>query len=204
MASVAQNVREDPAFKQAQKRFFQNDVSDTASQYNAAASKFFDGGNAGKVNAGNTIGEKFQGVQQSIVPTDGDRFKRDKAVFFAGEEAPPAKDPARSTGSIYKANQAAFYGEDAPQPGYKIEASKAAPKPSNVNTKSGVYRKDAAGFFGDDKFEVESQGTQFQQNAAAFMGTDMPGSGERPFKMDKNAQGSNAYNKVKGNSYLNE
>ena len=94
-------------------------------------------------------------MQQGIVPTDGDRFKRDKAVFF-GDEA----DPARSTsGSIFKANQAAFYGEDKPKTTFKIEASKGAQKASNVNVKSGVFRKDAAGFFGDDKFEVESQGT---------------------------------------------
>ncbi len=59
LQKVDKNVREDPAFKQAQKKFFQNDVSDTASQYNAAASKFFDGGNQGKLNAGNTIGNKF-------------------------------------------------------------------------------------------------------------------------------------------------
>mmetsp|Transcript_32226 Transcript_32226/g.39971 ORF Transcript_32226/g.39971 Transcript_32226/m.39971 type:complete len:87 (+) Transcript_32226:1801-2061(+) len=36
------------------------------------------------------------------------------------------------------------------------------------------------------------------------MGTEIPGSGERPFKLDKNAEGSNAHNKVKGTSYLNE
>ena len=52
-------MRNDPSFKLAQKRFFQNDVSDTASQYNAAANKFFDGGAQGKLNAENTIGDKF-------------------------------------------------------------------------------------------------------------------------------------------------
>ena len=36
------------------------------------------------------------------------------------------------------------------------------------------------------------------------MGTEMPGSGERPFKLDKNAQGSSNHSKVKGTSYLNE
>ena len=41
----------------------QNGVSDTASQYNAAAAAFFDGGNKGKLNAGNTLGAKFAGVQ---------------------------------------------------------------------------------------------------------------------------------------------
>ena len=37
------------------------------------------------------------------------------------------------------------------------------------------------------------------------MGTDMPTSGERPFKIDKNAKDtSNNYSKIKGTSYLNE
>jgi hypothetical protein len=36
------------------------------------------------------------------------------------------------------------------------------------------------------------------------MGTDMPASGERPFKIDKNAKGSNNHSKVKGTSVLNE
>ena len=70
-----------------------------------------------------------------------------------------------------------------------------------ANTKSGVFKKDQANFFGADKFEVESQGTQFQCNAAAFMGTAMPNSGERPYKIDKNAKGDD---QPKGKSYLNE
>ena len=37
MATVPKDMRQDPGFKQAQKRFFQNEVSDTASQYQAAA-----------------------------------------------------------------------------------------------------------------------------------------------------------------------
>lgn len=73
-----------------------------------------------------------------------------------------------------------------------------------VNTKSGMYKKDAAAFYGDEKFEIESQGTQFQQNYANFMGTDVPKTGERPFKLDKNAQGSANHSKIKGTSYLNE
>lgn len=37
------------------------------------------------------------------------------------------------------------------------------------------------------------------------MNTEMPNSGERPFKIDKNAQGtSNNFSKIKGTSYLNE
>ena len=37
MGTVPKEMRQDPGFKQAQKRFFQNEVSDTASQYQAAA-----------------------------------------------------------------------------------------------------------------------------------------------------------------------
>ena len=108
MQTVAKETREDPAFKQNQKRFFQNEVSDTSSQFNAAQAKFFDGGNTGKVNPANTIGDKFKNVQNRIVPTnmDGERFKRDQAVFF-GEEA-----EIRSTGSAFMANKQAFYGQE--------------------------------------------------------------------------------------------
>lgn len=59
MTNVPTTVRNDPEFKQAQKKFFQNEVSDTASQYKLNAGKFFDGGNQGKLNAGNTVGDRF-------------------------------------------------------------------------------------------------------------------------------------------------
>lgn len=97
----------------------------------------------------------------------------------------------RSTGSAFIANKQAFYGQEKAQTGFKIQATTGPAQPTGppVNTKGGIYRKNAAAFYGDDKFEVESQGTQFQQNAAAFLGTDAPGSGERPFKLDKNAKG---------------
>lgn len=36
------------------------------------------------------------------------------------------------------------------------------------------------------------------------MGNPVPESGERPYKIDKNAPGEPTYNKVKGTSYLNE
>ena len=119
MQNVPSNMREDPAFKQAQKRFFQNEVSDTASQYNLNASKFFDNGNQAKPNPANTIGEKFQGVQDRIVPANanGEHYKRDQAKFTGDDFE------ARSTGSIFQANKAAFYGEDKPQPGFKIAAT---------------------------------------------------------------------------------
>jgi len=38
----------------------------------------------------------------------------------------------------------------------------AAQRGPTVNAKSGAFRKDAAAFFGDEKYEVSSQGTAFQ------------------------------------------
>ena len=154
------------------------------------------------MNPGNTIGANFQGVQDRIVPAnmEGERYQRDNAAFF-GEDA-----EVRSQGSAFQANQAVFFGGEKPKGGFKITATGGNTQTGPaVNTKSGVYRRDAAAFYGDDKFEVESQGTQFQQNAAAFLGTEMPQSGERPFKIDKGAKDtSNNFSKVKGTSYLNE
>ena len=125
---------------------------------------------------------------------EGDRYQRDTAKFFGEEQA------ARSTGSVFNANKAAFYGEEKAQTGFKIQAAAQTQAGPAVNTKSGTYKKDAAAFYGD-KWEASSQGTNFQKNAAAFMGTDQPGSGERPFKIDKNAKPAE---KPKGGSYLNE
>ena len=36
------------------------------------------------------------------------------------------------------------------------------------------------------------------------MGTEMPKTGERPFKIDKNAKGSNNHSQIQGKSVLNE
>lgn len=87
---------------------------------------------------------------------EGERFQRDNAAFF-GEDV-----EVRSQGSAFQANKAVFFGGEKPQAGFKIAAKAGTTQTGpNVNTKSGIYRKDAAAFFGDDKFEVESQGTQF-------------------------------------------
>lgn len=127
-------------------------MSDTASQYQAAANKFFDGGNQGKINPANTIGDKFQKIQDHIVPgnMEGERYQKDQAAFF-GEEA-----EVRSQGSAFQANQAVFFGGERPTAGFKITATAGANQGPTVNTKSGVFKKDAAAFYGDDKFEVES------------------------------------------------
>ena len=158
MTSVPAAMQNDPNFKQASKKFFQNEVSDTASQYNINAGKFFDGGAQGKITAENTVGDKFQGVQDRIVPgnMDGERYNKDNAAFF-GEDA-----ELRSQGSAYQANQAVFFGGEKKTGGFKITANAGVTQNGPaVNTNSGVYRKDAAAFYGNDKFEVESQGTQF-------------------------------------------
>lgn len=117
MQAVANDAKNDPAFKHSMKRFFQNEVSDTASQYNAAANKFFDGGHQGKVTAENTIGGKFTGVQDRIVPNkmDGERYQVDLARFH-GEEA-----EVRSQGSVFQANKQVFFTGEKPMPGFKIE-----------------------------------------------------------------------------------
>ena len=87
---------------------------------------------------------------------DGERFKRDTAKFYGEDQE------AKSTGSHFRANEAVFYGGDRTQGGFKIQANAGATQTgAQVNTKSGIYRKDAAAFYGDDKFEVESLGTQF-------------------------------------------
>lgn len=87
---------------------------------------------------------------------EGERYQRDNAAFF-GEDI-----EVRSQGSAYQANAAVFFGGEKPSGGFKINAKAGVTQNgAAVNTKSGVYRKDAAAFYGDDKFEVESQGTQF-------------------------------------------
>lgn len=57
-------------------------------------------------------------------------------------------------------------------------------------------------FFAVEKAETESQGSQFQRNAAAFLDAECPASGERLVTIDKNAQ-SKEFNKAQGNSVLN-
>lgn len=123
---------------------------------------------------------------------EGDRYQRDTAKFFGQEQ------DARSTGSVFHANKAAFFGEEK-KTGFQIAAPAQTQAGPTVNTKSGVFKKDTAGFYGADKWEASSQGTNFQRNAAAFLGTDMPNSGERPFKIDKTKPAE----KPQGGSYLN-
>lgn len=71
----------------------------------------------------------------------------------------------------------------------------------SVNTNSGAYKKAHAAFFGEARAETESQGSNFQRNAAHFMGTDTPLCGERPFKINKTIPGEAA---PAQNSYLND
>lgn len=101
-------------------------------------------------------------------------------------------------GEQFKVSAAAFHGEDYQSP----VVNAAQPKPE-VNTNTGLYKKDARQFYGADKAETESQGSCFQKNAAVFMDTNMPGPGERPFKIDRNAKGED-FKRIKGTSLLNE
>ena len=85
---------------------------------------------------------------------DGERYQKDNANFH-GEEA-----EVRSTGSVFHANKAAFFVGDKPRGGFKITATIGlAQTGPTVDIKSGVYRKNAAAFYDDEKFEIESQGT---------------------------------------------
>ena len=84
---------------------------------------------------------------------EGELYRGDQAKFF-GEDA-----EVRSTGSAFQANQAVFFGGEKPKVGIKIQAAAATHTGAQVNTKSGMYKKNAAAFYGDDRFEVESQGT---------------------------------------------
>lgn len=101
-------------------------MSDTASQFNGAAAKFFDSGNGPKPTVEGTLGDKFASVQERIVPAnmEGEHYKGDTAKFF-GEEA-----EVRSTGSVFNANKAAFFGAEKSQPGFKIQPTDGPKKDS--------------------------------------------------------------------------
>jgi hypothetical protein len=62
-----------------------------------------------------------------------------------------------------------------------------------------VPRRAQAAFMGTSFQETESQGSQFQRNAAHFMGVPTPVQGERPFKVDKTMPSPHVET-----SYLNE
>lgn len=93
-------------------------MSDTASQFELAAGKFFEVGSKSKVDPRTTLGNKFQNVQNNIVPAnmEGERYKTSNAAFF-GEQA-----EVRSQGSVFEANKAVFFGGERPHPGFKIQA----------------------------------------------------------------------------------
>ena len=64
------------------------------------------------------------------------------------------------TGS-HSSNEGDIVPTDQGECSLSLNNAGAAQTGAQVNTKSGIYRKDAAAFYGDDKFEVESLGTQF-------------------------------------------
>lgn len=115
---IPNDMLKDPAFKQAQKRFFQDHVSDTSSQYNLATAKFFGAGpgKAEKIEPSKTLGNSFQNVQSRVVPTNmnGERFQNDTSKFFGNDAE------VKSQGSIFEQNKNAFFGQSNPK-GFKIE-----------------------------------------------------------------------------------
>ena len=116
---------------------------------------------------------------------------------FIGEEI-----EVKSNGSIWKNNLQRFHGLDTETAKFKIGAQPSAQHQSTVNMKSSLYKKDEAAFHGTDKYEKESQNTEFQQNAAKFLGMDsVPQSGERIVKIEK---GKKAEGQQQKTSYLNE
>ena len=100
---------------------------------------------------------------------------------FVGEEI-----EIKSNGSIFNNNLKRFHGLDTETAKFKIDAKPSAQQQTTVNMKSSLYKKDEAAFHGTDKFEKESQNTEFQQNAAKFLGMDtVPQSGERIVTIEK-------------------
>ena len=145
----------------------------------------------------------------------GDLFKavQDSVCFSTTKLA--AENHHLDNNARYQMDKAVFFGDDKPKNevvGLGARAKTTKPCERNINNnlmkQSGLYRKDRAAFFDDQKFEVSSQGTQFQHNAAAFMGiAKMPKSGERPFKLDKIAKNCKATERkvsATPSSYLNE
>lgn len=205
------------AFKESYGKFYDMNTRDAAKlDYNKlyAASRA-DGPN------------KKQDSPSSLNPAlanDSD-FKHNKKVFFEGKVSDTESVYNANTAKFFGANDAtktnvggkfgavqakinpdaekfkmsaaAFAGE-----AYQPPVIRESPRKEPVNTNTGLYKKDAKKFYGVDKAETESQGSQFQHNAALFLGTDMPAPGERPIKIDKNAPGVD-FNKIQGGSVLN-
>ena len=98
MKGVPAHLQKDAQFKNAQKRFFQGDVSETSSQYGRATAAFFDNGGQKMSDPAAAMGNKFTSIQNNIVPAnmEGERFKNDTSKFFVGDDA-----EIRSTGSVF-------------------------------------------------------------------------------------------------------
>jgi hypothetical protein len=99
-------------------------------------------------------------------------------------------------------NSALFHGQEVSGPKIKINATKQNVQQA-ANTNGGAYKKNAAAFFGEANVETESQGTNFQRNAAHFMGMATPTEGQRPFKIEKTIPGEPVHHKGAQDSYLN-
>ena len=109
-ANVKPELKNDKAFNHNKKVFFQGQVSDTESVFNANTAKFF----AANEPKQTDCGDKFGALQAEISP-EKEAFKK-SAAAFAGEEyvapvvnkAPPRPEVNTKTGT-FKADMKKFY-----------------------------------------------------------------------------------------------
>ena len=122
--------------------------------FNRNKKVFFEGKVSDTESVYNAATAKFFGANDPKKADVGDKFGAVQATV----------DPQREA---YRKSAAAFAGESYQAPQIN------APTPSkNIDTKTGTFKADAKKFYAIEKAETESQGSQFQRNAAAFMDTD--------------------------------
>lgn len=198
---IPAEVKAHPEFKQNMKKFYGVEQSETQSNYNNAANRFYDvTDHKERLNPKNTINEKFQNVQDNVEINKGsEQYKRNNAAFHGQDFE------VKSQGSVFQKNLHAFHGHEMKQD-YRIAPAAQTQSALQVNTNSGHYKKDAAAFYNTKHCESESQGSVFQRNAANFYDEDVPAHGERPYKIDKHAMAANAQanQQQQPSSYLNE
>lgn len=73
---IPAEVKAHPEFKQNMKKFYGLEQSDTQSNYNNAANRFYDAtDHRDRLNPKNTIGERFQNVQDNVeINKNGEQY----------------------------------------------------------------------------------------------------------------------------------
>lgn len=107
-------------------------------------------------------------------------LKRNAKLFYDGQVS--------ESSTVYRANAGKFFDNGGNELGDKFKHVNESRKPEANGNKTDVSklnRKDVANFLGTDYHETESQGSQFQRNAAHFMDCPTPARGDRPFKIEK-------------------